>query len=88
VPGHLTAEEVQTLLTHEGCKVESITPLPPAKHIFTHLDWYMIGYACRMSCFEEGAWPLGGFAVTPHELTGTYAIPTAFATYKKAVEEQ
>ncbi len=88
VPGHLTAEEVQTLLVKEGCKVESITPLPPTKHIFTHLDWYMIGYACRISCYEDGAWPLGSFAVTPHELTGTYTIPTAFATYKKAVEEQ
>ena len=43
--GHAAADEVRAHLTDLGLTVTVITPLPTAKHLFSHIEWRMIGYA-------------------------------------------
>ncbi|MBQ3507065.1 MAG: A/G-specific adenine glycosylase, partial [Clostridia bacterium] len=43
--GHATPDEVRDYLTAFGLTVGEITPLPSAKHLFSHIEWRMIGYA-------------------------------------------
>ncbi len=55
--------------------------LPPAKHVFSHIEWDMIGY-------EVQAVPhhiVGGIWVNPHDLDEKYALPTAFSAYRRHV---
>lgn len=68
-------------------KAESLRKLPPAKHIFSHIEWYMTGYeAVIPPLSEEKREKLrrdGIFFVTRKELAETYSIPSAFEKYKK-----
>ena len=52
--------------------------LGKAKHIFTHIEWYMQGY------FLESAEPSEKYVwATPQELMEKYALPTAFQPFWK-----
>lgn len=55
-----------------------VEPLPAAKHIFTHVEWHMVGY--RITVKEQ---PLPGafLNVEKKELAGSYALPAAFRAY-------
>ena len=56
------------------------SPLPKAKHIFTHLEWHMSGwqfFAPAQSLPEGYVW------ATAQQLEDTYTLPGAFKTYKK-----
>ena len=77
VTGHLTAEEI--LNRFQGS--ESIRPLPPARHIFTHLVWDMIGYEIILpeeAVLSEESVPM---FVPVKTLLESYAIPSAFSAY-------
>ncbi len=70
--GHLTEQNAAGLF-----HAASAEPLGKAKHIFTHVEWHMIGY--RIGCKElspEYLW------VTPEEIESVYSVPTAFKHYK------
>ncbi len=45
--GHRTAEEVERYLKDKGISPLRILPLSPSRHIFTHREWDMWGYAVR-----------------------------------------
>ncbi len=78
--GHLTEQAVIDYLKARGVQAETIKPLPSAKHIFTHIEWQMIGYS--VSCSEIPLLPdevLSDIA----EAEQRYAIPNAFSAYKK-----
>ncbi|MBE5808505.1 MAG: A/G-specific adenine glycosylase [Clostridiales bacterium] len=79
--GHLSAEEVRAWLDSEGisCEPGSVTPLPPAKHTFTHLVWQMTGYAARL---EEAP---GRFRYA--KSTAQLAFPSAFRVYRQIAEQ-
>lgn len=77
--GTLTREQVEEYLEENGMEAESITALPPAKHIFSHVEWHMTGYEAKVSLKEEK--PLLEF-VELSVLWSEYAIPNAFAAYK------
>ncbi len=89
--GHLTADEVSAALHAEGVSVQTVTPLPEGKHIFTHITWQMIGYLCDVTLPDglSEALPDGGLCsgllATAADMEGTYSIPTAFSAYKKYV---
>ena len=56
--------------------------LPEGKHIFTHIEWHMKGYAFTLSSFsdvqeDEYHW------VTVEELASNYALPSAFRIYSR-----
>ncbi len=44
VPGHLTQAEALAEVRSCGFEPIRILPLEPAKHIFSHIEWQMIGY--------------------------------------------
>ncbi len=60
-----------------------LTPLPAAKHLFSHIEWRMQGFAVDLP-EAPGPAPLpeGYFWSTPAELDGTHALPSAYAAYR------
>ncbi len=52
-------------------------PLGPAKHIFTHLEWQMQGWAIPVA----GAGTSELCFVTPAQLAEEYCLPSAFRAY-------
>lgn len=83
VSGHLSPKQVEKYLTETGMSLKSITPLPEAKHIFTHITWQMTGYLCDVTLPD--AILDGGFSASAEEMAGKYSIPSAFSAYKKYV---
>lgn len=76
--GHLTPENLALYLQEHKYKVKSIQALPPAKHIFTHIEWHMIGYEVHLEEITHDSlyqW------VSPQELVDVFAVPTAFKSY-------
>lgn len=55
-----------------------VSDLPTAKHIFSHVEWHMVGRLYRASHCEL---PKGYCAVSLQELEREYALPTAFRAY-------
>ena len=56
------------------------TPLPTAKHVFTHVVWYMTGFLVDLTV---PIIPEGAFFATKEEIDGKYSLPTAFSAYKR-----
>ena len=76
------SSEAAALLRLRGFDVREVIPLGTAKHIFTHLEWHMVGYRVRIaSGGEELLW------VSATEISQHYALPTAFRTFLKAIHE-
>ncbi len=69
---HLGREDVREAAESLGLTVRDIRPAGKAKHIFSHVEWHMIGYAVDVCGMTEGTW------ATAEEIRETYAIPTAF----------
>ena len=81
--GKLTEEEVLARLKEEGLSVLHIRPVGESKHIFTHKEWHMRGYAVRVDELsrEKGA---GNYLyVERNEAKEKYPIPSAYAYYLK-----
>jgi A/G-specific adenine glycosylase len=76
--GHLSPED--TLEVAEGFALSPIgvTKLPPAAHIFTHVEWDMVGYL--VECGTES--DRFTFA-SPAEIRQTYPIASAFRLYRQ-----
>ncbi len=74
--GALEEEDVRERFAHLG--VSSVSPLPPAKHVFTHIEWEMTGFEVVTQRPLEGA-----TYVSKAEMEQSFAIPTAYQAYKK-----
>ena len=57
-----------------------IKELAAAKHIFSHVEWHMIGYAIRVDELEKSCTEKMIF-VHPEEVEADYPIPAAFEKY-------
>ncbi len=82
--GHRTEEEVLKALNEIGLKVLHIKSIGGAKHIFSHKEWHMIGYAVRVDELEnpERAGALQEWLfIDKHEAREKYPIPSAYAAY-------
>ena len=78
--GHLSPEEALQHVRILQAEPITCTPCGEATHVFTHLNWNMIGY--RITC----NYPSEAFVwVDPEELSHTYALPTAFRYYRNQV---
>lgn len=78
-----TPEEMRALLAEEGFAMRKLLSLRPAKHIFTHVEWRMTGYYAELSEPHPAlTW------VTPAEMRGEYALPSAFRAFLKVIEEE
>ena len=77
--GHATPAEVGKYLAALGLTVGEITPLPPAKHLFSHIEWRMTGYAVEVTATAAAEdW----FFADVSEVDETYAIPSAYGAYR------
>ena len=78
----LTAAETAARLAALGldCTRVHFTPLPAAKHIFTHIEWHQSGYFLTVP--EQPA-PAGCVWAGKEQLEAAYTLPGAFKVYKK-----
>lgn len=78
--GHLSPEEVLTELKQMGYAPIRIQPLAAAKHIFSHVEWHMIGYTVLLENTLSNQ--VGDFLfIEPKDTEAKYPIPAAFEAY-------
>lgn len=78
--GHMSTEEVVAYSKAIGLTPIRVESLAPAKHIFSHVEWQMIGYVIRVDELESQCTEQMIFA-DPEEVEETYPIPAAFEGY-------
>lgn len=81
-------DEVAGILGLEPGLVGQVVPLPPAKHVFSHVEWQMSGYrvVLKEMCEGQGSDALGGwFMVSRDEVAAKYALPNAFQAYTSLI---
>ena len=76
--GQLSLEEVKQYVSSRGFAWDNITVLPIRKHVFSHIEWQMVGFLVRLSAPVA---LLEGLFVFLEELTAHYSIPSAFQGY-------
>lgn len=81
--GKLSEEEVLARLKDAGLSVLHIKSIGESKHIFTHKEWHMTGYAVRADELAEGKGPEKYLYVERTEAREKYPIPSAYAYYLK-----
>ena len=81
VQGELSEEEVLAEVKSYGLSPLFIKRLEDSKHIFTHKEWHMRGYAVRVEELESDA--EGMLFVERETVEREYPIPSAFAAYAK-----
>ena len=97
LPGRLNREEVLEFVKKQGLSPLRIQELPTAKHIFSHIEWHMTGYAVKVEeppAFWEnsGTEPEeqdirkasareGIFFVEKEQMEEKFSIPAAFGAY-------
>lgn len=82
IEGYCDTEVVLQYLRDNGLKPLHITALEDSKHIFTHKEWHMRGYAIRVDeLAPKSAVPKEWLFIEPAETRESYPIPSAFAAY-------
>ncbi len=78
VQGKLNANGAMEYLRSQGIHADNLMKEVKYRHVFTHVEWNMTAYyvTCRDKK-EDMLW------VPYQELTGTYALPTAFSIFIK-----
>jgi len=83
VPGRLGEREALKALAERGVKVRKLEKLPAAKHVFTHVEWRMTGWA------GEADGPVSGFTwAALSELERDITLPSAFKAYFPEMEKR
>ena len=98
--GLLDAEQAAAFVRNLGFEPLRILPLPPAKHIFTHVEWQMQGVDVLVdetaalpgeqepvSAWEGEEKPSAVFMADIAQINEKYSIPSAFEVYRRAVVE-
>ncbi len=83
--GHLTREAAEEAVLALGLKPQGSAALPAAKHIFTHIEWHMVGYLIRVAPPME--LPAPYLAADLSEVRDSYALPSAFSAYRACLPE-
>lgn len=78
--GHLTRKEVIAYGKAIGLMPVRVKKLPAAKHIFSHVEWHMIGYEVLVDGLEKNCSEKMIFAGR-EEINRKYSIPAAFDGY-------
>ena len=79
--GSLDEPSARVALARWGLDADALTPLGTAKHVFTHIEWQMKGYAAAVT----GDCP--AFRWVDAAAFETLAIPTAFRKYTAQARE-
>lgn len=84
VAGHLSEKEALEYSQKIGLAPLHIKELGEAKHIFSHVEWHMIGYAIKVDELEKSCTEKMLF-IHPEAVEKDYPIPAAFEKYAKCV---
>lgn len=81
--GHLGIKASLAYLRSLGFEPLKLTPLAPARHIFTHKEWLMNGYEVLTD--ETSALEISPeiLLLTPEEIRKDYAVPSAYNAFLK-----
>lgn len=80
LPGRLGREEILKWVQEHGMVPLHIRELRRAKHIFSHVEWRMTGYAVRIASFEGT--DAGGLILADTERAEEeYPVPAAYRAY-------
>ena len=77
--GRYESQEILSYVKELGLSPIRIQSLPEAKHIFSHIEWHMAGYAVKIE--EPDKEPEGFFFVEKAQMEDIYSIPAAFGAY-------
>ena len=80
VEGHLTGRQAAYYGKSIGLMPVRVRKLEEAKHIFSHVEWHMIGYEMLVDELEKSCGAEMIFA-KKEELETVYSIPSAFESY-------
>lgn len=84
VLGYLDEDALPAYIRSIGFEPLKIERLDDAKHIFSHIEWHMIAYDVRITPEFDGFHGTSGMLLVQNDdLHANYAIPSAFASYKK-----
>lgn len=79
--GHLKESEIAGALHISEQEIRAVERLPDSVHIFSHIEWHMVGYRVMMK--KEGADPYQ--MVDKEEILNKYPLPNAFGVYTKVL---
>lgn len=82
--GYQSAIQVMKYLLEQGETSFHISLLERAVHVFSHIEWQMIGYHVKLYKRQSNQLKF----VKKEELETKYAIPTAFHIYKKSIKSK
>lgn len=86
IEGTQNEDSVLEYLGTLGLHALRIQRLEDSKHIFTHKEWHMTGYAVRVDELERTSQDNGLIFVDREEAEARYAIPSAYAAYTKYLQ--
>lgn len=84
--GHLNQEESLKCIRQMDLQPLHIRKLTDAKHIFSHVEWHMIGYMIRVDSLTIDK--SGMLFVTIRDARENYPIPSAFAAYRQYLTDR
>ncbi len=84
--GHLSEEEALALVADWDLDALRIKPLAPARHLFTHVEWQMIGYEICVAALDQVRYRDLIF-VNREDTKEKYAVPSAFNPYMGEIKE-
>ena len=82
IEGALDVHAVRALCAAKGVEPLRIAPLGAAKHIFSHIEWHMVGFEVILPDDASDKCPDGVFFAPREEIDRRFAIPSAFRAYR------
>lgn len=83
----LTPAKLRDYLETQNIHIRELLPMGEAKHIFTHVEWHMIGYRLILSELpKDYSASLDIRWIKPQEIVDTYSIPNAFSAFTKHIK--
>ncbi len=99
--GKLSAMSVEEILHEKGYQNFTIQPLGDGKHIFSHIEWHMVGYHIKFKevpdeniiCSTDHVAEYNGYEkvntdciwVTKERINKEFTLPSAFEIYKRFI---
>ena len=74
----------ETVTEFTDAEILSTKKLPPAKHVFSHIEWHMSGQLVKVKSFT----PKEAYCLLTKDEFISFALPTAFRKYRELLFEE
>lgn len=85
--GKLSLEQIKPLLQEWKVDLKQVELLGSGKHIFSHVEWHMLGYLVHLKYLPPELCE-GMVLASAEQIQGKYSIPSAFSAYLKEIFER